>query len=338
MSPTRRGFDALRLPAAILCGSLVAAQTVGPAGSMEGRVVDLTSGAPIPGAMVTLGLRNGRTLSAMTGARPTFPAIKTDQQGRFVFTNLEAGVYSLTAERQGFLRAGYETIGSHPVVLGENQALLSALLGLLPEGVIAAKVLDSDGDPLADALVRLLRQGNLLAAGRAQAFAAGSCRTDDLGECRVARLPHGNYLLEASPPPRPASSRSLPRSEKPEPADIVTYYPRAADLASAKSMRTGPGEMRVEMKLLKLTTVQISGRVIDPGPVAGTTVLHLAARNAAGSALQADTPADDGSFLIRNVPPGKYKLVAWHEKKDGLEQDLEVVVGKPIALDLVLEK
>ena len=45
-----------------------------------------------------------------------------------------------------------------------------------------------------------------------------------------------------------------------------------------------------------------------------------------------------GAFLIRNVPPGKYKLIVWHEKKDGLEQDVEVLPGKPLKLDLVLEK
>ena len=45
-----------------------------------------------------------------------------------------------------------------------------------------------------------------------------------------------------------------------------------------------------------------------------------------------------GAFLIRNVPPGKYRLVVWHEKKDGLEQDVEVVAGKPLKLDLVVEK
>ena len=38
------------------------------------------------------------------------------------------------------------------------------------------------------------------------------------------------------------------------------------------------------------------------------------------------------------MPPGKYKLVVWHEKKDGLEQDVEVVAGKPLKLDLVVEK
>jgi len=45
-----------------------------------------------------------------------------------------------------------------------------------------------------------------------------------------------------------------------------------------------------------------------------------------------------GAFLIRDVPPGKYKLVVWHEKKDGLEQDVEVTPGKPLRVDLVLEK
>jgi hypothetical protein len=45
-----------------------------------------------------------------------------------------------------------------------------------------------------------------------------------------------------------------------------------------------------------------------------------------------------GAFLIRNVPAGKYKLVVWHEKKDGFERDLEVAPGKPLVLDLVLEK
>lgn len=45
-----------------------------------------------------------------------------------------------------------------------------------------------------------------------------------------------------------------------------------------------------------------------------------------------------GAFLIRSVPPGKYKLVVWHEKKHGLEQDLEVVASKPVVLNLVLER
>ena len=47
---------------------------------------------------------------------------------------------------------------------------------------------------------------------------------------------------------------------------------------------------------------------------------------------------DAGNFVIRNVPPGKYTLVAWHEKKDGLEREVTVEPGKPLKIDLVLDK
>jgi plastocyanin len=47
---------------------------------------------------------------------------------------------------------------------------------------------------------------------------------------------------------------------------------------------------------------------------------------------------DAGNFVIRNVPPGKYTLVVWHEKKDGLEREVTVEAGKPLKIDLVLEK
>jgi len=45
-----------------------------------------------------------------------------------------------------------------------------------------------------------------------------------------------------------------------------------------------------------------------------------------------------GSYVIRNVPPGTYTLVVWHEKKDGLEREVKVEAGKPLKLDLVLDK
>jgi plastocyanin len=47
---------------------------------------------------------------------------------------------------------------------------------------------------------------------------------------------------------------------------------------------------------------------------------------------------DDGSFEIGNVPPGKYTLWAWHEKKDGLEKEITVEAGKVLDLHLVIEQ
>ncbi len=45
-----------------------------------------------------------------------------------------------------------------------------------------------------------------------------------------------------------------------------------------------------------------------------------------------------GKFEVKGVPPGKYLLWAWHEKKDGLEREITVEAGKVLDLDLVIEK
>jgi plastocyanin len=45
-----------------------------------------------------------------------------------------------------------------------------------------------------------------------------------------------------------------------------------------------------------------------------------------------------GAFVVRGVPPGRYKLGVWHEKSDGLEREVEVTAGKPLKLELVLAK
>ncbi len=47
---------------------------------------------------------------------------------------------------------------------------------------------------------------------------------------------------------------------------------------------------------------------------------------------------EDGRFAIRDVPPGRYRLVVWHEEKDGLAREVAVDSGKPLKLDLVVEK
>jgi plastocyanin len=45
-----------------------------------------------------------------------------------------------------------------------------------------------------------------------------------------------------------------------------------------------------------------------------------------------------GTFEIKGVPAGKYTLVVWHEKKDGLEQEVAVQAGKALSLDIVVER
>jgi hypothetical protein len=46
----------------------------------------------------------------------------------------------------------------------------------------------------------------------------------------------------------------------------------------------------------------------------------------------------DGVFKIDNVPPGNYKLSAWHEKLRTIVKDVTVESGKTANVDFSLKK
>ncbi len=49
------------------------------------------------------------------------------------------------------------------------------------------------------------------------------------------------------------------------------------------------------------------------------------------------SPARDGSFILRDVPPGTYTIKAWHERLSESSQKIEVQPGSTASVSLVLE-
>lgn len=47
-------------------------------------------------------------------------------------------------------------------------------------------------------------------------------------------------------------------------------------------------------------------------------------------------PDSDGRYRIPNVPPGDYTLVAWHERSEPVEHDVQLQSGQTLALDLTV--
>ena len=90
-----------------------------------------------------------------TAARkPCSTPTPADANGKFVFEDVLPGRYTLSAERTGFLRQNYGARGAAPgspgvvLTLAAGQIMKDLNFKLVPQGVIAGRVTDSDGDPM----------------------------------------------------------------------------------------------------------------------------------------------------------------------------------------------
>ena len=113
-----------------------------PRPSVAGKVVNSLNGEAVRGATVIL-----RSHDETDGISY---ADETDADGRFSMEDVQPGEYSISARRQGFAFEPPGAVGAPPPNLkveqgGQKQDLV---IKLTPLGVIAGRVLDSDGDPV----------------------------------------------------------------------------------------------------------------------------------------------------------------------------------------------
>ena len=127
----------------------------------------------------------------------------TDSAGQFAITGIAPGKYRLSAERSGFINTQYGARGPNKpgtlLTLEPGQKSSDLAMRLTPQGVIAGRVLDEDGEPVANVDVQVLRQQYM--QGRKQMARTGGATTNDLGEYRVFGLPPGRYFVSANSAP-----------------------------------------------------------------------------------------------------------------------------------------
>ncbi len=84
----------------------------------------------------------------------------SDANGHFAMTNVAPGTYMLRAERTGYVSASYgardATRPGTAITLAPSQALKEIAFRLQPHAVVSGRILDEDGEPMANVQVQVL--------------------------------------------------------------------------------------------------------------------------------------------------------------------------------------
>lgn len=280
--------------------------------AIQGVVSRDPSGEPVKKVLVELIAENQKEGGDYTAT--------TTADGAFQIQNILPGRYRLFAERTGFLDIDkhHGRSEGRVLTLSAGQEVKDLQIRLQAAAVLRGRVTDEDGDPMAGAEVAALRQ--TFVSGHPHWEQVGSERTNDLGEYRIANLPAGNVFVSVNPPPdfksligaggaagEARNSGGVDRA--PGTVYQTTYYPGTPDRSQATPIQLRAGdEFPANFSLTPSPSLSIRGQVVNLPPRSSATIM-LQSRDfrivTSGTEMH-----KDGSFVIRDVSPGSYTIMA----------------------------
>lgn len=336
--------------AVVLCGQQVpTAQQAEKKGSISGTILNAMTKDPVRKAEVILMRRGGPV--PMTGAQPGLgggqggqmgPSASnfrgqpgsfgsqgsgrgsktstTDADGKFTFTDLDVGSYVLISRRTGLIdtRYGARTMNGMgtSITVSEGQEVKSIRVEMLPQGVVAGRVLDEDGEILQGVQVQLINtkvfttaNSQMARVSRGMRMFGGMSRTDDRGEFRIANVSPGSYLLQVSP-----QNGRMTDEAGTNRAYVTTYFPGVYDSSAAEKITVTPGAelSGFQVRLQKTEVYSVKGSLVNPeGQVPPGYSIYLMPKGKVSTMTPtAFRRQNDGGFELQNVLPGSYTLIA----------------------------
>lgn len=248
-------------------------------------------------------------------------SIVTGEDGRFEFTGLPAGKYSLNGSKRGFISGAYDQHEqfSTAIVTGAGLDTETLTLRLTPSAVITGKVLDEVGEPVRHATVTLYYDDH--SAGGDQIRQSRSSQTDDLGMYELTPLGPGTYFLSVTAKPwyavHPSSEERGPHVEPTsvdrslDAAYPMTYYADVADSDSATPILIQGGErVEADIHLNPVPALHLFFRASGEGRN-GAEFPQLQQAVFDGSASVQSTGArmvSPGLFEVTGIPAGRYNV------------------------------
>jgi hypothetical protein len=275
---------------------------------MRGAVVAADTGTPLRRALVRVTGSDGRGGGMTT----------TDADGRFEVKELLAGRYSVMATKAGYVSMQYgqrrpEQPGTMLEIL-DAQLVDKVVLALPRGGVIAGRVLDEFGEPMAGAQVNALRS-RFVNGGR-RLVPSGTAQTDDLGAFRIFGLAPGDYFVAGS---LRSPSMMMPGATSTGNVEgyAPTYFPGTPNAGEAQRVvvKVGAETTNIAFSLAATRLVRVSGRVVSASgepQVQGFLMANLVDRTTfmGMTGFSNSVTRADGTFQINGLAPGTYNIVA----------------------------
>jgi hypothetical protein len=215
--------------------------------------VNSLTGQPLPAVSVAIAPTSQGT------DREISKSVTTGADGRFAFTGLNRGKYSLMAAARGFSLQYFEHHDpfATAIAVGPDLETDRLIFRLEPDASIEGQVTDENNEPIQNALVRLFQ--TTTEQGQQKTLPVNQAQTDDQGQYRIGHLASGTYYLAASARPWYAQNgraqnydqyaqnyySSAQNAQENAALDVtypLTFYAGASDSANATPVQLSAGE------------------------------------------------------------------------------------------------